>query len=89
MEQQTTQIEETKRKPPRSEKQRVRFTSLPAPMQQMALDNLEFHRDAESVAQRFGVHQSSLIEGFMWRLHDRVSGRPKGPAPIIQLRRAA
>lgn len=84
-----TQSIETKRKPMRTAR-RIRFSQLPEPIQQMALDNLIYHRDAESVARRFEVHESDLVEALVYKLYDQVrTTGPRGPATVLQMRRAA
>lgn len=83
------QVTGTPRKPPRTAR-RIRFSQLPEPIQQMALDNLIYHRDAESVARRYEVHQTDLVEAFAYHIYDCVrNSGPKGPSNVIQFRRAA
>lgn len=80
----TLQTIETSRKPMRRD--RRRFSELAPGVQKLALDNLEFHRDVESVSRRFEVHQSGLMEALFWRTYDRMTGRnPSGPMSLRRL----
>lgn len=85
----TPQGIEPQRKPMRTAK-RIRFSQLPLPLQAQAI-NLIFHRDAESVARRYEVHQTDLVEAFAYHIYDCVQNSgPKGPTTnVIQFRRAA
>ena len=81
----STQVVELKRTP----SGRVRMKQVAPVVRRQALENLLFHRDSESVSERFSVHRTDLIEELLWHVYDQMRSGPRGPASVVRMPKAA